>query len=95
MSRHLSQKTEALLPDTIQALATHTRCILLEIACSQESILTRTMQDITGSEKSAQRLSLWNHFDLSTNNGIRSILDRIDQEPPNMFGYPWNVAPIR
>ena len=82
MSRHLSQKTESLLPDTIQALATHNRCILLEIACSQESILTRTMQDITGSEKSAQRLSLWNHVDLSTNNGIRSILDRIDQEPP-------------
>ena len=82
MNRHLSQKTDSLLPDTIQSLALHERCVLLENACSQESLLSSTMHTITGSEKSAQRLSIWNHFDLSKNDGVRSILDRIDRERP-------------
>ena len=82
MNRHLSQKTDSMLPDTIQSLALHERCVLLEIACSQESLLSSTMHTITGSEKSAQRLSIWNHFDLSKNDGVRSILDRIDRERP-------------
>jgi hypothetical protein len=41
------------------------------------------MHDMTGTEKSAMRLSLWNKHDLSTNDGVRSILDKIDVLKPS------------
>ena len=37
---------------------------------------------MTGSEKSAVRLSLWNNHDLSTNDGVRRVLDQIDTLKP-------------
>ena len=83
LGRSLGSKSDRLVADTLQELALYDRVALLEIACSQESILSKTMHDLTGSEKSAQRLSLWNNFDLSTNDGVRSVLDKIDTTRPS------------
>ena len=83
VSRSLKQDTERMATEAFQSLVLQDRVVLLEVACSQDSILTKTMQTMTGQEKSARRLSIWNHFDLSTNNGVRSILDIIDVEKPN------------
>ena len=80
--RHLGRCSDRLIPDTLQSLALYNRVALLEIACSQDSVLTKTMHDLTGSEKTAQRMSLWNSFDLSTNDGVHAILDKIDVENP-------------
>ena len=81
-ARDLSSTVDRMLPDTLQSLVLPDRTVLLEVACSEDSILTKTMQDLTGRQKSAQRLSIWNHYDLSTDNGVRSVLDRIDKEKP-------------
>ena len=56
LGRSLGSKSDRLVADTLQELALYDRVALLEIACSQESVLSKTMHDLTGSEKSAQRL---------------------------------------
>ena len=83
MSRFLRDRSEKLVPETLQSLVLHDRVHLLEIACSQESLLTKTMRDLTGQEKSAQRMSIWNHYDLGTNDGVKAILNKIELENPS------------
>ena len=82
LGRFLGSASEGMLTDTLQGLALQDRVSLLEIACSQDSIISKTMHDMTGSEKSAVRLSLWNNHDLSTNDGVRRVLDQIDTLKP-------------
>ena len=83
MCRFQRDRSEKLAPETFQSLALHDRVHLLEIACSQDSLLTNTMRDLTGQEKSAQRMSIWNHFDLGTNDGVKAILNKIEIEKPS------------
>ena len=58
------------------------RPLLLEIACSPDSILTRTMLSATGGETSAERLSFFNGYDLGTGTGVRSVLRQIRSKRP-------------
>lgn len=81
--RGLKQSVDNLLPETLQSLALYDRVHLVEVACSQDSVLTRTMNDLTGSEKAAGRLSIWNQFDLSTDQGVRGVLDVVDKTRPS------------
>ena len=71
-----------MIPEALQSLVLQDRVHLLEIACSPDSVLTSTMQDMAGSEKAASRASIWNQFDLTTNAGVHAVLDKIDHENP-------------
>lgn len=81
-SRHVAFQTDRILPEALTALCRHDRTMLIEVACSQESILTSTMQKLTGKTESSRRLSIWNQYDLTTGAGVKSILDVIDSTTP-------------
>lgn len=81
-ARSLANQADRMLPEAFEALLSHGRTRLLEIACSEDSILTRTMRSMTKSEDSAHRCSLWNGCDLGTNSGIHRIISTIDRLNP-------------
>ena len=54
----------------------------LEVACSPTSALTEIMHKITKDESSARRCSLFNGYDLGTNDGIHKVIQDIDQFHP-------------
>ena len=71
-----------MIPEALQSLVIGDRVRLLEVACAPDSILSTTMQKLTGSEKSAERCAHWNQCDLGTNAGVRRVLGKIDSEKP-------------
>ena len=81
-ARSLSEQADRMLPEAFEALLSHGRTRLLEIACSEDSILTNTMRSLTKCDESAQRCSLWNGCDLGTNSGIHRIIQHIDELNP-------------
>ena len=81
-SRFLTSCVDGMLPSALSSLASSGRLELLEIACSETSILTAEMRRLTGREDAAERLSLWNGCDLSTNEGIRKAVQVIDLKRP-------------
>ena len=54
----------------------------MEVCCSPNSLLTSTIQDMTGRESAASRCSHWNCGDLSTNSGLKLVLQRLEVENP-------------
>ena len=81
-ARHLEQQAWAVVPQTFQDLVSRGRPVLMDVACSENSLLTRTIQDRTGDPDAASRCSLWNACDLATNAGVQLILDRLQVEQP-------------
>lgn len=82
----LRESASSTLTRNFSELASNGRLELLEIACSEESVLTAEMRRLIGSEKAAERLSLWNGCDLSTNAGIRKAVEVIDlRRPKNIW----------
>ena len=69
-------------PDMFQALVSHGRPLLFEIACSPESRMTSCMQQMCGEPEKARRFAFWNGYDLSTNTGVRGIMSCIEKERP-------------
>ena len=80
--KKLSKKANRLVPDAFNALVSSGRTKLLEIACSPDSILTETMNESTKSEMSGRRCSLFNGYDLSTNQGIHGVIREIESCKP-------------
>ena len=81
-ARQLSFQANDLVPEAFESVVSSGRLRLLEVACSPESILTETMNQLSKSEMSAKRCSLFNGFDLSTNQGIKKVIQDIDQYNP-------------
>ena len=81
-SQRIARIGRDLLSDTVHQLRAPEGTILLEVACSTDSVLTNMMHEISGQSGSAQRLSIWNGYDLTTNSGLKSILDKIDSLKP-------------
>ena len=81
-TQRLQRCSDHMIPEALQSLAIGDRVRLLEVACAPDSILSTTMQQLTGSEKSAQRCAHWNQCDLGTNAGVRRVLGKIDSEHP-------------
>ena len=88
-SRKLSSCVDDMLPNALSGLASSGRLELLEIACSGTSVLTSETRRLTGRESAAERRSLWNGCDLSTNAGIRKAVQTIDlKRPKNVWMSP-------
>ena len=81
-ARHLEQQAWALVPGLMQELIGAERPVLMEVACSGNSILTRTVQQQTGKECAALQCAEWNHCDLGTPQGITLVLEQIEQLRP-------------
>ena len=78
----LEWKTHRVVPDAFTALVQTKRPLLFEIACSPDSVLTKTVQDTTGDVESARRLSYFSGFDLSSGSGVRQVLQEICRWKP-------------
>lgn len=70
------------MPEAYMSLRSTEQTVLVEVACSQDSVLSHTMRQLTGRENSSKRLSIWNQYDLTVGAGVKSILDEIDQSRP-------------
>ena len=82
LARQFDFKAERLVPDAFQSLVTHGRAALFEVACGPDSLLTAKMRQLTGRESSAERLSFWNGYDMTTSLGVRAVISRIEKEKP-------------
>ena len=73
-----------MLPEALQALTHDGSLMLLEVACSPDSVLSATMQDMTKDPQSAHRCSRWNQCDLGTSAGVKNVLDQITLKKPKL-----------
>ena len=81
-ARTLEEQGRSVVPNLFQALVGHDRPVLMEIACSPESVLTASVQKQAGRETAAVRCSWWNGCDLNTAQGLKNVLNRIREERP-------------
>lgn len=86
-SRQLSFQASNLLPEAFGSLVANQRLKLLEVAFSPESCLTAAVNRASKSELSAKRCSLFNGYDLSTNDGIK-VFREIDELKPEHVWLP-------
>ena len=77
-TRHLSQCADMMIPEAFSSLTGHKRVRLLEVACSPTSVLTETMQQLTGDAAAAQRCSLFNEYDLTKGSGVKRVIQDIE-----------------
>ena len=81
-ARHLEQQSWSLAPDVFQSLVQEKRTILLEVACCPNSRLSSAIQEKAGYSDAAIRCSHWNNCDLGSSDGVKLILQNIDQKQP-------------
>ena len=55
----------------------------MEVCCSPTSVLTSTIQSMTGQTSSASRCSHWNCGDLGYGKGLKLVLQRLEVENPS------------
>ena len=82
--KQLVLAADNLLPEAFEALVSHKRLRLLEVACSPDSLLSGTMIELTKDSSAAERCSLFNDCDLRTNQGIHKIIQTIDCRNPEL-----------
>ena len=78
----LEKQSWSVVPQLFQDLTKRSNVALMEVACSPSSVLTSTVQRLTGSQGSAVRCAKWNGCDLSKGVGVKLILQRIQLEEP-------------
>ena len=81
-ARHLEQQSWSLAPEIFQSLVQEQRTILLEVACCPNSRLSSAIQEKAGYPDAAIRCSHWNNRDLGSSEGVKLILQTIDQKQP-------------
>ena len=81
-ARHLELQSQRVAPEIFQGLVQEKRTILLEVACSPNSRLSAAVQELAGYPEAAVRCSHWNNFDLGTHDGVKLLLQKIDQLNP-------------
>ena len=89
-SHLLKDASDFLLQSKFSDLVSCGHVELLEIACSQDSIISQRMQALTGREDAAMRLSLWNGCDLSKGSGVKRAIQIIDGYRPK---HVW-ISPV-
>ena len=82
VASRLEEESRALIPGLFQALVSHGRPVLMEVACAPDSLLSMAVQERTGVESSATRASIWNGCDLSQGSGVKLVLARLKIERP-------------
>ena len=95
-ARQFERASQAVVPQIFESLVSTNRAVLLEVACSPQSLLAATVQSLTGRADSASRCAPWNKCDLDTPEGLRLTLRRIELEqprhvwlsPPSLLSHP-------
>ena len=81
-SRYIERESSKILSEAFTSLIQPGETVLVEVACSPESRLSKEIQDQMGYEAAAVRCSHWNGCDLSTDSGVRLTLDIIQSKKP-------------
>ena len=71
------------VPGLFQSLVVYDRPVVMEVACQPDSLISQHVQQVTGRESASCRYSLWNGADLSTDAGVRLVLERVRTEQPS------------
>ena len=82
-ARNLEKQSREIVPQIFQSLLGPRKTYLVEVACTPESVLSRTVQEKAGYPEAAIRCSNWNHHDLCTGEGVKLILGVIDTYEPS------------
>ena len=80
----LEQQSWEIVPGLFQSLVTYGRVLLLEVGCEPNSYLTAAVQEVTGIEDSARRLSAWNGADLCSSDGVKFVLQQVSLLRPSV-----------
>ena len=81
-ARVLEDKAWSIVPQLFEGVVNHGRTVLMEVACSETSLLSSQIQEMRQDPSAALRCSFWNGCDLSTDSGVRLILKQLDLEQP-------------
>ena len=81
-ARVLEDQAWSIVPQLFEGVVNAGRTVLLEVACSEGSLLSSQIQEVCQNPSAALRCSYWNGCDLSTDSGVRLILKRLDLEQP-------------
>ena len=81
-ARRLEEKAWSLVPSMFEGLVRTRRPALMEIACSEDSLLSQQIQQLKGDSEAAVRCSFFNGCNLETDSGVRLILQRLELERP-------------
>ena len=82
-ARRLEADAWSIVPQVYQSLVNEGRTVLMEVCCSPNSLLTTTVQHLTGQDGSASRCSHWNCGDLGSGKGLKLALQRLEVENPS------------
>ena len=80
----LEHQSWELVPSLFQGLVGHGRLVLLEVGREPNSYLTTAVQDLVGHAEAAKRLSVWNGADLSSQEGVKFVLQQIVHKQPGV-----------
>ena len=72
----------SLVPRVFQEVVSQSRPFLLEVTSATGSTMTQAVQAVTGRSDAAIRCATSDGHDLSTNEGIRSIIEKLDMLRP-------------
>ena len=82
-ARSFDWQASRVIPESFEALVQLRRPILYEIACGPDSVMSAKMIQLTKRDDAARRFSFWNGYDVSSSQGVRSVLASIDKEKPS------------
>ena len=82
-AKYLEKQTREVVPQIFQSLVGPRKTYLVEVACTPESVLTKTVQEKAGYPEAAIRCSNWNNHDLCTGEGVKLILGVLDTYEPS------------
>lgn len=78
----LSQQVEDLVPQAFHGVLRDDGVVLVEVACSPNSMLSEMVQQKAGYKGAAVRCSHWNGCDLGCGSGVKQVISTIDQLCP-------------
>ncbi|CAE7470144.1 RE1 [Symbiodinium sp. CCMP2592] len=81
-ARALERQAWSVVPDLFQSLVGFQRPCLMECACEADNLLASTVQSVAKREDAVTQCYLNNGCDLSTDEGVRLVLSRIEVEQP-------------
>ena len=81
-AKQLERDSHGFAPKLFQDLFQQKRTVLMEVACSPNSVLSSEVQRQLGYSEAAVRCSIWNGCDLTQSDGVKLVTQQIDQLQP-------------
>lgn len=80
--RHLTHISQDIAANAFQDMTRKSEVVLVEVACSPDSVLSAQVQHATGKKETAVRCSHWNGCDIGTGAGVKLTMSIITAQKP-------------